>query len=171
MQGVTVLPEVALSAKIMIVTLVSYFIISGPSWANSPGSTHTASLVTSIICFLMLAAYCCQQVASSMGEATVSIKNEKKLEHMAQEVAMKQLKAKAAVIAAVQFLSKQKVSPSDAMKAPLLQKTAEQQEASSKLAAGKAANVWKSKVNDYVFAHFCSGSGEACLAIIQKCRC
>jgi hypothetical protein len=90
---------------------------------------------------------------------------------MAQEVAMKQLKAKAAVIAAVQFLSKQKVSPSDAMKAPLLQKTAEQQEASSKLAAGKAANVWKSKVNDYVFAHFCSGSGEACLAIIQKCRC
>jgi hypothetical protein len=145
-QGVTVLPEVAMSAKIMIATLVAYFIISGPSWAKSPGSTHTASLVTSIVCFVMLAAYCAQQVASSMGESTVNIKNEKKLELHAQEVQFKKLKAQAAVIAAVQFLSKKKVAPSDAMKAPLIEKSAEEQAASSKLAVNKAALKWKSKV-------------------------
>jgi hypothetical protein len=135
-----------MSAKIMIVTLVAYFIISGPSWARSPGSTHTASLVTAIVCFLMLAGYCAQQVMSSMGEATVAIKNEKKLDHIAQEKALLQLKAKAAVVAAVQILSKKKVAPSDSMKAPLLQKSAEEQEASSKLAASKAALKWKLKV-------------------------
>jgi len=146
MQGVTVLPEVAMSAKIMIVTLVAYFIISGPSWARSPGSTHTASLVTAIVCFLMLAGYCAQQVMSSMGEATVAIKNEKKLDHIAQEKVLLQLKAKAAVVAAVQILSKKKVAPSDGMKAPLLQKSADEQEASAKLAASKAALKWKLKV-------------------------
>ena len=140
------LPEVAMSAKIMIVTLVAYFIISGPSWAKSPGSTHTASLVTSIVCFVMLAAYCAQQVYSSMGESTVQLKNEKKLEMHAQDVEFKKLKAQAAVIAAVQYLSRKKVAPSDAMKAPLLEKSAEEQEAGSKLAAGKAALQWKSKV-------------------------
>ncbi len=152
----TVLPEVAMSAKIMIITLVAYFIISGPSWARSPGSTHTASLITAIVCFLMLAGYCAQQVMSSLGEATVAIKNEKKLDHIAQEKALLQLKAKAAVVAAVQILSKKKVSPSDSMKAPLL-KSAEEQEASSKLAASKAALKWKLKVSGCVvmlsFAH------------------
>jgi hypothetical protein len=147
-QGVTVLPEVAMSAKIMIVTLVAYFVISGPSWAKSPGSTHTASLVTAILCFLMLAAYCGQQVFSSMGEATVNIKNEKKLEMHAQEEQLKKLKAQAAMIAAVQFLSKKKVAPSDGMKAPLLQKTAEEKEAFTGLAVNKAALKWKAKVTE-----------------------
>ena len=81
-----------------------------------------------------------------MGEATVAIKNEKKLDHIAQEKALLQLKAKAAVVAAVQILSKKKVAPGDSMKAPLLQKSAEEQEASSKLAASKAALKWKLKV-------------------------
>jgi hypothetical protein len=155
-QGVTVLAEVAMSAKIMIVTLVAYFIISGPSWAKSPGSTHTAALVTAIVCFLMLAAYCAQQVLSSMGESTVGIKNEKKLELMAQETALKQLKAQAAVVAAVQFLSKKKVAPADNMKAPLLQKSQEEQEASAKLSAGKAALKWKTKVLGMEAAHLVS---------------
>jgi hypothetical protein len=135
-----------MSAKIMIVTLVAYFVISGPSWAKSPGSTHTAALVTAILCFLMLAAYCAQQVFSSMGEATVAIKNEKKIEMHAQEEQLKKLKAQAAMIAAVQILSKKKVAPSDAMKAPLLQKTAEEKEAATGLVVNKAALKWKSKV-------------------------
>ena len=149
----TVLTEVAISARIMIGTLVAYFIISGPSWAKSPGSTHTAALVTAIVCFLMLAAYCAQQVLSSMGEATVGIKNEKKLELMAQETALKQLKAQAAVVAAVQFMSKKKVAPADNMKAPLLQKSQEEQEAAAKLAANKAALKWKVKVLGLAVAH------------------
>lgn len=137
-----------MSAKIMIVTLVAYFVISGPSWAKSPGSTHTAALVTAILCFLMLAAYCAQQVFSSMGEATVNIKNEKKLELHAQEEQLKKLKAQAAMIAAVQILSKKKVAPSDGMKAPLLQKTAEEKEAATGLAVNKAALKWKAKVTE-----------------------
>ena len=65
---------------------------------------------------------------------------------MAQETALKQLKAQAAVVAAVQFLSKKKVAPSDAMKAPLLEQSAEEQAASTKLAVNKAALKWKAKV-------------------------
>ena len=62
----------------------------------------------------------------------------------------------AAVVAAVQFLSKKKVAPADNMKAPLLQKSQEEQEASAKLSAGKAALKWKTKVLGMEAAHLVS---------------
>jgi len=140
-QGVTVDSDVPSSAKIMMLTAISYFVVQGPGWAGHESAQRPAALATLIMGAVFLVFYCVYQVYSSMANAASERKFRK---HQDAIKANAQVNALVAIYAMKGLASKK-----EGIRTPLLGSTNapsdEDVEARQEQVAIKFGAKWRSK--------------------------